>query len=180
MIDPAAGVVLRRRRAQTNLRTRLPLWADGVRIILDQIGPFTRTVSDAALALSALSGRDPMDSTSSPEAVPDFTLGADRQRPRRRVGVPRAFVAEGVDDAVRRAFDEAPSVLRDAGATLVDVDLPHARYAIPVYYLICTAEASSNLARYDGVSTVTARRPARTTRSRRCTAGRGTKDSAPR
>src|SRR5678809_1484533 len=68
-----------------------------------------------------------------------------------RVGVPRAFVAEGVDDAVRRAFDDALDVLRDAGATLVDVDLPHARYAIPVYYLICTAEASSNLARYDGV-----------------------------
>ena len=68
-----------------------------------------------------------------------------------RVGVPRAFVADGVDDAVRRAFDEALETLRDAGATLVDIDLPHARYAIPVYYLVCTAEASSNLARYDGV-----------------------------
>jgi aspartyl-tRNA(Asn)/glutamyl-tRNA(Gln) amidotransferase subunit A len=118
---------------------------------LDQIGPFTRTVGDAALALSALSGRDPMDSTSSPEAVPDFTSALTGDVRGVRVGVPRAFVAEGVDDAVRRAFDDALSVLRDAGATLVDVDLPHARYAIPVYYLICTAEASSNLARYDGV-----------------------------
>ena len=68
-----------------------------------------------------------------------------------RVGVPRAFVADGVDEGVRRAFDAALDVLRDAGATLVDIELPHARYAIPVYYLICTAEASSNLARYDGV-----------------------------
>ena len=68
-----------------------------------------------------------------------------------RVGVPRAFVTEGVDDDVRRAFDAALDALRAAGATLVDVELPHAKYAIPVYYLVCTAEASSNLARYDGV-----------------------------
>jgi aspartyl-tRNA(Asn)/glutamyl-tRNA(Gln) amidotransferase subunit A len=68
-----------------------------------------------------------------------------------RIGVPRAFVSEGVDDAVRAAFDGALDVLRDAGATLVDIALPHARLAIPVYYLVCTAEASSNLARYDGV-----------------------------
>jgi aspartyl-tRNA(Asn)/glutamyl-tRNA(Gln) amidotransferase subunit A len=118
---------------------------------LDQIGPFTRTVSDAALALSALSGRDPMDSTSSLDAVPDFTAALTGDIRGVRVGVPRAFVTEGVDAAVRRAFDGALDVLRDAGAALVDVDLPHARYAIPVYYLICTAEASSNLARYDGV-----------------------------
>jgi aspartyl-tRNA(Asn)/glutamyl-tRNA(Gln) amidotransferase subunit A len=118
---------------------------------LDQIGPFTRSVSDAALALSALSGRDPMDSTSSPEAAPDFTAALTGDIRGIRVGVPRAFVSAGVDETVRRAFDAALEVLRDAGATLVDVELPHARYAIPVYYLICTAEASSNLARYDGV-----------------------------
>jgi aspartyl-tRNA(Asn)/glutamyl-tRNA(Gln) amidotransferase subunit A len=118
---------------------------------LDQIGPFTRSVGDAALALSVLSGRDAMDSTSSEEAVPDFTAGLTGDIKGLRVGVPRAFVSDGVDDAVRRAFDDALVVLRDAGATLVDVELPHARYAIPVYYLICTAEASSNLARYDGV-----------------------------
>jgi len=92
-----------------------------------------------------------MDSTSSPEAVPDFAAALSGDIRGVRVGVPRAFVADGVDDAVRRAFDTALDVLREAGATLVDVDLPHARYAIPVYYLICTAEASSNLARYDGV-----------------------------
>jgi aspartyl-tRNA(Asn)/glutamyl-tRNA(Gln) amidotransferase subunit A len=118
---------------------------------LDQIGPFTRTVSDAALALSALSGRDPMDSTSSLEAVPDFTAGLTGDIRGVSVGVPRAFVVEGVDHEVRRAFDGALDVLRDRGVTLVDIELPHARYAIPVYYLICTAEASSNLARYDGV-----------------------------
>ena len=148
---------------------------------LDQIGPFTRTVGDAALALSALSGRDPMDSTSSPEAVPDFTAALTGDIRGVRVGVPRAFVAEGVDDAVRRAFDEALDVLRDAGATLVDVELPHARYAIPVYYLICTAEASSNLARYDGVKYGhrAADHQGRHA-SRRCTAGRGMKGSAPR
>ena len=69
-----------------------------------------------------------------------------------RIGVPRAFVTDGVDDQVRRAFDEALDTLRGSGATLVDIDLPHAKYAVPVYYLVCTAEASSNLARYDGVS----------------------------
>jgi aspartyl-tRNA(Asn)/glutamyl-tRNA(Gln) amidotransferase subunit A len=118
---------------------------------LDQIGPFTRTVADAALALSTLSGRDAMDSTSSEETVPDFSAALTGEVRGVRVGVPRAFVADGVDDAVRRAFDAALLVLRDAGATLVDIELPYARYAIPVYYLICTAEASSNLARYDGV-----------------------------
>ena len=118
---------------------------------LDQIGPFTRSVADAAVALSVLSGRDPMDSTSSEEPVPDFTAALTGDIRGVRVGVPRAFVANGVDQAVRRAFDAAVVVLRDAGATLVDIELPYARYAIPVYYLICTAEASSNLARYDGV-----------------------------
>jgi aspartyl-tRNA(Asn)/glutamyl-tRNA(Gln) amidotransferase subunit A len=118
---------------------------------LDQIGPITRTVRDAALALSVLAGADPMDSTSSPSAVPDYTQALTGDVRGVRIGVPRAFVTEGVDDAVRQAFDAALEVLRDAGATLVDIELPHARYAIPVYYLVCTAEASSNLARYDGV-----------------------------
>ena len=118
---------------------------------LDQIGPIARSVGDAASALSALSGLDPMDSTSSREGVPDFAAALTGDVRGVRVGVPRAFVTDGVDEPVRRAFDEALAVLRDAGATLVDIDLPHARFAIPVYYLVCTAEASSNLARYDGV-----------------------------
>jgi aspartyl-tRNA(Asn)/glutamyl-tRNA(Gln) amidotransferase subunit A len=118
---------------------------------LDQIGPITHTVSDAALSLSVLAGHDPMDSTSSAEAVPDFVAALSGSMAGVRVGVPRAFVSEGVDVRVREAFDAALGVLRDGGATLVDIDLPHARYAIPAYYLVCTAEASSNLARYDGV-----------------------------
>ncbi len=118
---------------------------------LDQIGPFARSVADAALALSAMAGADPADSTASAEPVPDFTAALTGNLAGIRVGVPRAFVAEGVADAVRAAYDEALETMRGAGAVLVDIELPHARFAIPAYYLVCTAEASSNLARYDGV-----------------------------
>ena len=118
---------------------------------LDQIGPITRTVGDAALALSTIAGSDPADATSSAEPVADFTRALTGEVKGLRIGVPRAFVAEGVQDDVRRSFDAALEILRAQGATLVDIALPHARFAIPVYYLVCTAEASSNLARYDGV-----------------------------
>ena len=118
---------------------------------LDQIGPITRGVEDAALALQVLSGPDPMDSTAAHEAVPDFIARLDGNARNVRIGVPRAFVSEGVDASVLAAFDASLEILRATGATLVDIDLPHAKYAIPVYYLVCTAEASSNLARYDGV-----------------------------
>ena len=118
---------------------------------LDQIGPFARTVGDTALALSVLAGADTADSTSARRAVPDYTAALTGDVRGLRVGVPRAFVTEGVDAEVRGAFDAALVALEQQGATLVDIELPHARHAIPVYYLICTAEASSNLARYDGV-----------------------------
>ena len=118
---------------------------------LDQIGPLTRSVRDAALTLSVLAGVDRADSTSSPQPVPDFMQALTGDVRGMRIGVPRAFVSEGVDATVRQAFDDALDTLRAAGATLVDIELPHARLAIPVYYLVCTAEASSNLARYDGV-----------------------------
>jgi aspartyl-tRNA(Asn)/glutamyl-tRNA(Gln) amidotransferase subunit A len=118
---------------------------------LDQIGPFARTVGDAAMALSAIAGHDPCDATSSTAEVPDYTAALVGDVRGVRVGVPRAFVSEGVDDRVRASFDAALVTLRDCGATLIDIELPHARLAIPAYYLICTAEASSNLARYDGV-----------------------------
>jgi aspartyl-tRNA(Asn)/glutamyl-tRNA(Gln) amidotransferase subunit A len=118
---------------------------------LDQIGPFARTVADAALVLSVLAGADPCDATTSNEPVPDFGASLTGAVKGIRVGVPRAFVTEGVDNQVRRAYEAALETLRGSGATLVDIDLPHAKYAVPVYYLVCTAEASSNLARYDGV-----------------------------
>jgi aspartyl-tRNA(Asn)/glutamyl-tRNA(Gln) amidotransferase subunit A len=118
---------------------------------LDQIGPFARTVADAAVTLSAIAGPDPCDATTANEPLPDFTAALTGAVNDIRIGVPRAFVTDGVDDQVRRAYDGALDTLRRAGATLVDIDLPHAKYAVPVYYLVCTAEASSNLARYDGV-----------------------------
>jgi aspartyl-tRNA(Asn)/glutamyl-tRNA(Gln) amidotransferase subunit A len=118
---------------------------------LDQIGPFARTVADAALTLSVLAGPDPADSTASQEAVPDFAAALTGQVQGTRIGVPRALLTDGVDDAVRGAYEQSLETLRHAGATLIDIELPHARYAIPAYYLVCTAEASSNLARYDGV-----------------------------
>jgi aspartyl-tRNA(Asn)/glutamyl-tRNA(Gln) amidotransferase subunit A len=118
---------------------------------LDQIGPITRNVADAAVALQVLAGADPMDSTAAREVVPDFSAELEGNARGVRIGVPRAFVSEGVDASVLRAFDTALDVLRSTGATLIDIDLPYAKYSIPVYYLVCTAEASSNLARYDGV-----------------------------
>ena len=118
---------------------------------LDQIGPFGRTAGDAALALSVLAGPDSMDATTATEPVPDYMAALTGHVKGIRIGVPRAFVSDGVDADVRRTFDEALETLRGAGATLVDIELPHAKYAIPVYYLVATAEASSNLARYDGV-----------------------------
>ncbi|MGE0444361.1 MAG: Asp-tRNA(Asn)/Glu-tRNA(Gln) amidotransferase subunit GatA [Vicinamibacterales bacterium] len=118
---------------------------------LDQIGPFARTVEDAALALTVLAGPDPRDATSAAEPVPDFAAALTGDVRGLRVGVPRAFVGEGVDAGIKAAFDAALETLGGLGATLVDVELPHAKAAIPVYYLVCTAEASSNLARYDGV-----------------------------
>src|SRR5581483_87505 len=118
---------------------------------LDQNGPFAQSVADAALVLSTLAGNDPCDATTSTQPVPDFTLALTGDAKGIRIGVPRAFVSEGVDADVRRAYDAALETLRGNGATLVDIELPYAKYAIPVYYLVCTAEASSNLARYDGV-----------------------------
>ena len=118
---------------------------------LDQIGPLSRTVVDAALTLSVLAGSDSRDATTSREPVPDFAAALTGEVRGVRIGIPRTFVSEGVDERVRRVYDLALDVLREAGAALVDIELPHAQYAVPVYYLVATAEASSNLARYDGV-----------------------------
>jgi aspartyl-tRNA(Asn)/glutamyl-tRNA(Gln) amidotransferase subunit A len=118
---------------------------------LDQIGPLTETAEDAALMLQVIGGADSRDATSSPEPMPDLLASLDGRAAGVRIGVPRAFLGEGVDADVLGAFHDALRVIEGRGATLVDIELPHAPYGIPVYYLICTAEASSNLARYDGV-----------------------------
>jgi aspartyl-tRNA(Asn)/glutamyl-tRNA(Gln) amidotransferase subunit A len=118
---------------------------------LDQIGPMARSVEDTALLLEVMAGRDPRDATSAPVAVPDCSAALTGHVNGVRIGVPRRLLTEGVDASVARAFEEALSVLGARGATVTDVELPHAAHAIPVYYLIATAEASSNLARYDGV-----------------------------
>jgi aspartyl-tRNA(Asn)/glutamyl-tRNA(Gln) amidotransferase subunit A len=118
---------------------------------LDQVGPFAQTVQDAALALSVLSGADDFDATSAAEPLPDFMAALTGDVRGVRIGVPRAFIDSGVDAPVLDAFHRALDVLRGAGATVVDVELPYAKFAVPVYYLVMTAEASSNLARYDGV-----------------------------
>ena len=118
---------------------------------LDQIGPLTCSVADAALAVQVIGGHDGHDATSSTAAMPDLLAALTGEVKGLRIGVPKAFLGEGVDAPVLAAFDEAMKTLAARGATLVDIELPHAGYGIPVYYLIATAEASSNLARYDGV-----------------------------
>ena len=118
---------------------------------LDQVGPFARTVEDAALAASVLFGRDARDATSAGEAVPDFRAALQRGAKGLRIGVPWSFLEKGIDAPVLAAFREALAALESAGARMVDVALPHAGHAIATYYIVATAEASSNLARYDGV-----------------------------
>ncbi|MPZ17474.1 MAG: Asp-tRNA(Asn)/Glu-tRNA(Gln) amidotransferase subunit GatA [Luteitalea sp.] len=118
---------------------------------LDQVAPLTRVVRDAALLMGTLAGADPRDATSASEPVPDYVAALTGNIRGLRIGVPRRLLETGVDPEVTARFDAAVAALRDLGASVTDVELPHARYAIPVYYLVATAEASSNLARYDGV-----------------------------
>ena len=118
---------------------------------LDQAGPFARTVEDVALVSSALFGPDPLDATSAPEPVPDFAEALARGADGLRVGVPWEFLADGVEAETMARFRESLADLERAGAAVVEVALPHLPHAIAAYYLVATAEASSNLARYDGV-----------------------------
>jgi aspartyl-tRNA(Asn)/glutamyl-tRNA(Gln) amidotransferase subunit A len=118
---------------------------------LDQIGPLALTVHDAAVVLGVIAGPDPSDATSVPEPVPDYTAALTGDIRGARVGVPSRMLDAGVDTEVASAFHAAIEVFVSRGASIVDIDLPHAVYATPVYYLAATAEASSNLARYDGV-----------------------------
>jgi aspartyl-tRNA(Asn)/glutamyl-tRNA(Gln) amidotransferase subunit A len=118
---------------------------------LDHIGPLTKSVKDAARVLQTIAGRDPMDSTSADVPVPDYV--AELEKPIRglKLGVAKEYFGEGLDDEVRQAVEAAIEKFKELGCEIVPVSLPHTPYAIPTYYLIATAEASSNLARYDGV-----------------------------
>ena len=118
---------------------------------LDQIGPLTHTVLDAAICASVISGADPADATAAAEPVPDYVAALTGDVKGLRIGVPARLLEEGVAPEVSSLFEAALDRLRDLGATIHSMDLPHAGAAIPVYYLVATAEASSNLARYDGV-----------------------------
>ena len=118
---------------------------------LDHIGPLARTVKDAAIVLRTIAGRDPMDSTSADVPVPDYV--AELEKPIRglKIGVAKEYFGEGLDSEVRNAVETAIEKLRSLGCEIVPVSLPHTEYAIPTYYIVATAEASSNLARFDGV-----------------------------
>jgi len=118
---------------------------------LDRVGPFAANVRDAATLLSVIAGHDPKDATSSPAPVPDYAAESDKPAAGLRIGVPAEYFAEGLDPEVRAAIEKGIAALEQAGCTIKPVSLPHTRYAVPTYYLIATAEASANLARFDGV-----------------------------
>jgi aspartyl-tRNA(Asn)/glutamyl-tRNA(Gln) amidotransferase subunit A len=119
---------------------------------LDQVGPLTRTVADSAIMLQAIAGHDPNDSTSVPDGVPDYSAALQGGINGTRVGIPKAyFDVDGLDPDVTSAIKKAVETLEGLGAQTVDIDLPHTEYGVAAYYLIAPSEASSNLARYDGV-----------------------------
>jgi len=118
---------------------------------LDQAGPMTRSVRDSAILLGGMAGFDPKDSTSADMALPDFEAAIDGGVKGLRVGIPAEYAVEGMNPEIAALWDQGKAWLKDAGAELVDISLPHTKYALPAYYIIAPAEASSNLARYDGV-----------------------------
>ena len=118
---------------------------------LDQVGVFARSVRDAATVLRVIAGRDTRDATTAEVEVPDYVSELKKDVHGTRIGVPRTLFSEGLDAEVRAAIENSIEAYRMLGAEIVDVDLPHVKYSIAVYYIIATAEASSNLARYDGV-----------------------------
>ncbi len=118
---------------------------------LDQAGPMTKTVRDAAIFLGAMAGHDPKDSTSADLPVPDFEAALTGDIRGKRIGIPREYRMDGMPDEIEALWATGIAMMRDAGAEIVDISLPHTKYALPAYYVIAPAEASSNLARYDGV-----------------------------
>ncbi|NDR57966.1 Asp-tRNA(Asn)/Glu-tRNA(Gln) amidotransferase subunit GatA [Aliiruegeria sabulilitoris] len=118
---------------------------------LDQAGPMTKSVRDAAIMLGAMAGHDPKDSTSADLPVPDFEAAITGDIRGKKIGIPKEYRIDGTPAEIEKLWAEGAEMLRDAGAEIVDISLPHTKYALPTYYVIAPAEASSNLARYDGV-----------------------------
>ena len=118
---------------------------------LDQAGPMARDVTDCAIMLGAMAGFDPKDSTSLDLPVPDWAGALDSDLKGKKVGIPREYRMDGMDPEIARSWDQGVEWLKDAGAEVVEISLPHTKYALPAYYIVAPAEASSNLARYDGV-----------------------------
>ncbi|NCP23748.1 MAG: Asp-tRNA(Asn)/Glu-tRNA(Gln) amidotransferase subunit GatA [Erythrobacter sp.] len=118
---------------------------------LDQAGPMARSVEDCAIMLEAMAGFDPKDATSLDMEVPNWEAALDADLKGKRIGIPREYRMDGTDAEILASWEQGKEWLRDAGAEIVDISLPHTKYALPAYYIIAPAEASSNLARYDGV-----------------------------
>jgi len=118
---------------------------------LDQAGPMARDVRDCAIMLEAMAGFDPKDSTSLDLPVPAWDAGLNSDLKGKRIGIPKEYRLDGIDEDIAKMWDNGIAWLKDAGAEIVDISLPHTKYALPAYYIIAPAEASSNLARYDGV-----------------------------
>jgi len=118
---------------------------------LDQIGPITKNITDAAMLMNIIAGRDPLDSTSAPVDVPDFTSVLGKDIKGLKIGIPKEYFIEGIDPEVEQSVKEAIRHLESLGAIPVEISLPHSGHAIAAYYVLATSEASSNLARYDGV-----------------------------
>ncbi len=118
---------------------------------LDQAGPMTKSVRDAAIMLGTMAGHDPMDSTSAELEVPDFEAALTGDIRGKKIGIPKEYRMDGMPAEIEKLWADGAAMLRDAGAEIVDISLPHTKYALPAYYVIAPAEASSNLARYDGV-----------------------------
>ncbi|MGJ5619772.1 Asp-tRNA(Asn)/Glu-tRNA(Gln) amidotransferase subunit GatA [Sulfitobacter sp. MF3-043] len=118
---------------------------------LDQAGPMTKSVRDAAIMLEAMCGHDPKDSTSADLAVPNFEAALTGDVRGKKIGIPREYRMDGMPEEIETLWSDGTAMMKDAGAEIVDITLPHTKYALPAYYVIAPAEASSNLARYDGV-----------------------------
>jgi len=118
---------------------------------LDQAGPMTRSVRDATIMLGAMAGHDPKDSTSAPVEVPDFEAALSGDIKGLKVGIPKEYRMDGMDPEIDKLWSEGIAMMKDAGAEIIDVSLPNTEHALPTYYIIAPAEASANLARYDGV-----------------------------